>query len=59
MKSTGPTGAEDVPTGPADEKDSESTSLPWPRTWRGVYLFVIGCFVLWVALLTALTRIFS
>jgi hypothetical protein len=39
--------------------EAEPTGLPWFRTWRGVYLFVIGSFVVWVALLFALTRIFS
>ena len=36
-----------------------STGLPWPRTWSGVYLFVIGCFVTWVTLLVVLERVFS
>jgi hypothetical protein len=39
--------------------ETGDTGLPWFRTWRGVYLFVFGCFILWVALLFALTRIFS
>jgi hypothetical protein len=39
---------------PAD--DEEATGLPWPRTWRGVYGAVLISFVIWVALLTALTR---
>jgi hypothetical protein len=47
----------DTPSGPA--QNSEATGLPWFRTWRGVYLFVFGCFVLWVALLLALTVSFS
>ncbi len=38
------------------DAEAEGTGLPWPRTWRGVYLAVLGSFVLWVALLTALTR---
>jgi len=49
--------AEDNPTSvetPADGKD-EVTGLPGLRTWRGVYIFVFGCFILWVALLLALT----
>ena len=25
------------------------TGLPWFHTWRGVYIFVFGSFVLWVA----------
>jgi len=51
------TTATDTPSEPA--QNNEATGLPWFRTWRGVYLFVFGCFVLWVALLFALTRIFS
>ncbi len=43
---------------PPDNRD-ELTSLPWLRTWRGVYLFVFSCFVLWVVLLLALTMSFS
>jgi hypothetical protein len=39
--------------------ETEGTGLPWFRTWKSVYLFVLGCFVLWVALLVALTVIFS
>ena len=37
---------------PSDDAD---TGLPGLRTWRGVYLVVGGIFLLWVALLTALT----
>jgi len=43
---------------PPDGKD-ELTGLPGLRTWRGVYIFVFGCFILWVALLLALTVSFS
>ncbi len=39
--------------------DDEITGLPGLRTWRRVYLFVIVVFVVWVGLLTALTRMFS
>lgn len=45
------------PTQPIAE--DASTGLPWPATWRGVYLFVLGAFVLWVILLAALTEAFS
>ncbi len=45
------------PQSPSD--DSEPPSLPWFRTWRGVYVFVGACFVLYVVLLTALSRAFS
>ncbi|MGB7746635.1 MAG: hypothetical protein WBN75_05030 [Verrucomicrobiia bacterium] len=37
----------------------EPTGLPWFHTWRGVYFFVFGSFLLWVVLLFALTVIFS
>lgn len=37
----------------------ESPGLPWFRTWRGVYLFAFGCFVLYVVLLTVFSRAFS
>ena len=39
--------------------NDEATGLPGLRTWRGVYLFVLGCFIVWVGLLTLLTRMFS
>jgi len=40
-------------------RETEATGLPWPRTWKGVYLFVLGSFLLWVALLVALTEFFA
>ena len=33
--------------------------LPGLRTWRAVYVFVFGCFVLWVVLLAIFSRIFA
>lgn len=42
-----------------DPGDSDAPGLPLLRTWKGVYLFVLGCFLLWVGLLVALTVIFS
>jgi len=36
--------------------ESETTGLPWPKTWKGAYLFVIGSFILWLGLLVALTE---
>ena len=41
------------------ESESETTGFPGLRTWRGVYLLVTVVFIVWVALLTALERIFS
>lgn len=46
---------------PADkpEPEGQGTGLPWPRSWRGVYWFVTGTFILWVGLLWLLLRTFS
>jgi hypothetical protein len=47
------------PTDPSTSSDDRSTSLPLLHSWRSVYLFVVAAFVVWVALLTALQRMFS
>ncbi len=39
--------------------EDESTGLPGLRSWRAVYLAVLGVFAAWVALLLLLTRMFS
>jgi len=39
-------------------RDTEDIDLPWPKTWRGAYLCVIGSFILWLVLLVALTEFF-
>jgi hypothetical protein len=44
---------------PAPPAESEPPDVPGFRTWRSVYLFVIGWFVLLVALLAAFSRYFS
>ena len=44
---------------PAERPEAEPPDVPGFRTWRGVYLFVFGWFVLVVALLTVFTAIFS
>jgi hypothetical protein len=45
---------------PPDERwEVEPPDVPGFRTWRGVYLFVFGWFVLVVVLLTVFTGIFS
>ena len=53
------TGVGDAAPVSTDTGSSEATGLPWLRTWRGVYLFVIGCFAACVALLALFTRVFS
>jgi hypothetical protein len=48
------------PAARADERtEAEPPDLPGFRTWRGVYLFVFGWFVLVIVLLAAFTAIFS
>jgi hypothetical protein len=44
---------------PDQRPDTDPPGLPGFRTWRRVYLFVFGWFVLVVVLLAAFTRIFS
>ena len=44
---------------PDEHAEAEPPDVPGLRTWRGVYLFVFGWFVLVVALLTVFTAIFS
>jgi hypothetical protein len=39
--------------------ESVETGLPFFRSWKGVYLFVLATFVFWVALLVALTKMVS
>jgi hypothetical protein len=49
------TGQSDEPS----ESNNDSTGLAWPRTWKGAYIFVAASLVLWLALLIALTELFS
>ena len=44
-------------SGPSDQ--DESPGVPGFRTWRGVYLFVFGWFVLVVVLLATFSRVFA
>ena len=52
------TNMEESPAPPASAND-ETTGLPRLRTWRSVYLFVLAIFIIWVVLLSALSRVFS
>ena len=47
------------PPAPDQRSDAEPPGLPGFRTWRSVYLFVVGWFVLVVILLASFSRIFS
>jgi hypothetical protein len=49
----------DSPPDPQRGADDETTDLPWLRTWPAVYAFVLGSFVVWIVLLTTLSRAFS
>jgi hypothetical protein len=44
---------------PNPQGENQETGLPWLRTWRGIYLLVLGSFLLWVALLYTLSVSFS
>ena len=44
---------------PDDRSEVEPPDVPGFRTWRAVYLFVFGWFVLLVVLLAAFTAVFS
>jgi hypothetical protein len=44
---------------PDDTTGDESTGLPWPASWAGVYVLVLGCFVTYVVLLVVLKQAFS
>ncbi|HMB36381.1 MAG TPA: hypothetical protein VKV41_20220 [Methylomirabilota bacterium] len=47
------------PANPDPPAEIEPPGIPGFRTWRGVYLFVLGWFVLVVALLAIFSRFFS
>ena len=44
---------------PHPQPDTEPPGLPGFATWRGLYAFVLGWFVLVLALLALFTRVFS
>jgi len=52
---TPPNASGEAPNSP----DERSTGLPLFRTWPAVYLFVVGCFALWVVILALLPRVFA
>jgi hypothetical protein len=42
----------------AEDPEIQTTGLPGLRSWRAVYVFVIGIFIVWVLLLSALSTAF-
>lgn len=51
--------ANKAPAEAGNTAEREPTGLPWFRTWRSVYVFVLGCFILYVVLLAVFSRAFS
>jgi hypothetical protein len=47
------------PPPPDQPAPDESPGVPGFRNWRGIYLFVFGCFVLVVVLLALFSRAFA
>src|SRR5882757_8126802 len=47
------------PTPAVPSADEATTGLPGFRTWKRVYLFVLGAFVFYVVILAVFTAIFS
>jgi hypothetical protein len=43
----------------AHDDEAGNTGFPLLRSWKTVYVFVLGCFALWLALLIILTKVFS
>jgi len=39
--------------------NTEETGLPWFKSWRGIYLTVLGILILWIVLLTLLDKYYS
>lgn len=55
-----PDGRAGVGIGPgAGRRNDEPPGVPGFHTWRGVYWFVFGCFVLMVLLLALFTRVYA
>ncbi|HXT13032.1 MAG TPA: hypothetical protein VN873_15835 [Candidatus Angelobacter sp.] len=44
---------------PEPAREEDKTGFPGLRTWRRVYVFVLITFAIWIALLLALTRVYS
>lgn len=42
---------------PTVTDDDKSTGLPWPKTWRGAYAFVVANFLIWLTLLLVLKEL--
>ncbi len=48
-----------MPNLPPDPSDEEAPGVPGFRAWRGVYWFVLGCFLMMVLALTIFTRFYA
>jgi hypothetical protein len=47
------------PRPPPESPDGESPNVPGFRTWRGIYIFVFGAFLLLVVALALFSRAFA
>jgi hypothetical protein len=47
------------PADPSQDPPDDRTGLPGLRSWRLVYVVVLGTLLLWIGLLTLLSRLFS
>ncbi|WP_175414793.1 hypothetical protein [Nibricoccus aquaticus] len=47
------------PNSPPTPHAESAPGVPGFRTWRGVYLFVFGCFIVVVIALTIFSRVFA
>lgn len=52
-------GCRKLPMAPTPEPNDDSPGVPGFRTWRSVYWFVLGCFVLVVLALTLFSRFYA
>lgn len=50
--------SEPIPHEPPVDEGTD-TGVPGFRTWRSIYLFVLGCFVGCVVIFTIFTRVFG
>jgi hypothetical protein len=41
------------------DENEDATDLPLLHTWPMVYAFVLGSFIVWIILLTVISRAFS
>jgi hypothetical protein len=48
-----------APEANSPDSEDESPGVPWFRSWRGVYWFIVAAFVVYVVFLAVLPRLFA